>query len=460
MDQKPVIEYDVGPANSVSCALREGNMTTTRSDTNTLLSVLQERQRRIIASLPAFAKATIPAACILFLVSFIVRVSTDTSLRIDVSRGFSDLSLGSVISLLLGVFSNLVVWIFVIWSLSFVPYIAIQAHKASRHAYASLQAKPMRWVQLYAATFLPMAIFATAWNSFASQPRTAFSIRIGNWTDFLALLLGSSLVVMLLAAVNYWIPVRFAAVRLSFLSLLLYIALFLTYGQGITMASHAMVFGILIYIMFWSGQIADLSRRISLHDIDPRLAERFDEIFSRDQELRGLRDETELRKREHEAEMEKQQLQLSTTQSASDLSLNQQLAQIRQRKVVLNKDMNEVQLQVLETKIETLGEIFGILSEEMHNRMTGDIPEKLKELRQNVKGYSPEEIQSRMANIIGQINSNLQGIPETLEDLRTQLIATTTELERQTKLLADESRQNETGQPDASSGQPASPSAR
>lgn len=415
-------------------------MTETKAGADTLIRVLQNRQKRIIASLPSFAKATVPLAAAGFLISFLVRLFTDEALRSGIASEFGSLTLGSVISIVLGLFSSLVLWLFVVWSLLFVPYIAIQAHKASREADTSLDTKPLRWVQLYAATFLPMAIFATAWNSFASDTRPTISIKITSILDLSILLAGTGLVVVLISGINHWIPVRLAAIRLSFLSLLLYISLFLSYGRGIGMASHAMVFGILTYMLFGSGQFGDLFRRISLHDVDPKLAERFDEIVVRHQELRSLQDETELKKREHEAEMAKHQLELSTSQAESEVALSQQLAEIKKRKVLLNRDMNEVQLKVLETKIDTLGEVFGILSDEMNSRMSSDIPSRLKELRENVKAYTPEEIQRRMNDIMGQINSSLQGIPETLAELRVQLIAAASELEKQTRLLTDEAK--------------------
>jgi hypothetical protein len=200
-----------------------------------------------------------------------------------------------------------------------------------------------------------------------------------------------------------------------------------------------MVFGILLYLMFWAGDFSELARRISLHDIDSRLAERFEQIVARYEDVQNLKDETHLSRKEHEAQATKQKLQIEVQQSESDLALGAQLADMRAKKLSLTKKMNEVQLEVLEKKIDTYGAVFGILSGEMRSRLGDDIPLQIAELKTNVKNLSPEEIQVRMNQIMHRLNDSLQGIPESLAGLRTQLLETTTEIERQTRLIAAES---------------------
>jgi signal transduction histidine kinase len=284
-----------------------------------------------------------------------------------------------------------------------------------------------------------MAVFAIAWNSFAGNNERAYTLRIESRVDLLVLLLGTGLVVGSITAINRLIPVRLAAIRLSFFSTLLYLSLFLAYGQGVTMASHAMVFGILLYLMFGAAELSELARRISLHDIDTKLADRFEQIISRHDHVQNLKDETQLNRKEHEAQATKQKLQIEIAQAEGDLALGSQLSDMRVKKLDLTKKMNEVQLKVLEKKIDTYGQIFGILSGEMHLRLSDEIPGQIEELRNNVKNLTPEEIQTRMNRIMQQINNSLQGIPESLAELRTQLLATTTEIERQTRLIAAES---------------------
>ena len=290
-----------------------------------------------------------------------------------------------------------------------------------------------------------MAIFAIAWNSFASDAngQVSYVLRLAP-KDFLLLAAYTGVVVALITVINWKIPVRFAVVRLSFFSILLYASLFLTYGRGFTMASQAMVFGILIYLTFGAGQLSELARRISLHDVDPKLAESFEEIITHHDALQNLKDETQLKRTEHEVIASKRKLEIEIKQSESDLSLSQQFADMRTKKVELTKQMNEVQLSVLETKIGFLSDVFGVLSKEMHLRLSSAIPKQIEDLKKNVGTLTPEEIRLQMGVIIEQINSSLQGIPESLAELRTQLLETSTEIEQATRLLVGRSNEMET----------------
>lgn len=411
-----------------------------KRDDNKLLSSLHGRQADIAGTLPRFVRTTVPMALLLFAVSFAVRLYTDTALRTNLSAlSIESLTIGSVIAVVLGLFSSVVVWVFVIWSLTFVPYIAYTAHKSSRKADGVLITRPLRWLQLYAATFLPMAVFATAWNSLARHESQSVAIPVQTAADFALLAVGTALVVGLLSGINKWIPPRLAALRLSFLSFLLYMSLFLTYGRGVSVASHAMVFGILIYLMFGASQVADLARRISLHDVDPKIVERVEEITLRLQDVQGKKDATVLTREEHEAEASRQRLDMEIAEATSDLTLTKQLADIKAQKVRLNQEITTVQLKVFETHIDALGKVFSVMSEEFQNRMKTELPAKLQELSDNVKGYSHQELKDRMAGIMKEINGNLQGIPESLQELRAQLVATTNELEKQTRLLSADS---------------------
>lgn len=416
-----------------------------------ITEALQQRQQQILSRLPSFARTTFIIAAIGFLVYSIARLIFVASFRTQVLN--IELSLGTMIALLLGLFSNLVVWLFVVWSLSFIPYIAYYSHRASRGGAAIVTTRPLRWLQLYAATFLPMAVFAIAWNSIAHGDSGNYTLRIESRVDALVLFLGTALVVISIFGINRLIPVRFAAIRLSFLSTLIYLSLFLAYGQGVTMASHAMVFGILLYLMFFSAQLSELARRISLHDIDSKIADRFEQIIARHDEVQNLRDETQLTRKEHDAQTTKQKLGIEIAQANSDLGLNEQLAEMRVKKLNLTKKMNEAQLKLIENKIDYCKEVFEVLSGEMNSRVSNEIPQQIEELRRNVKDLTPEEIQSKMNQIIKRINENFQGIPDTLTELRNQLRETTSEIERQTRLIAAESDEENREPPKAKGAQ-------
>ncbi len=418
-------------------------LATPQKPTDSLLEVLQERQESILSRLPNFAKVTIPIATLGFALTFVIKLFADTSFRAQVSNMLlSQPTPGSIIALVLSIVANLIIWVFVVWSLSFVPFIAFYAYKASRKGVASVVTKPFRWVQLCASTFLPMAIFATAWISFANEGKSNVVVQITSVGDVIFVVFGTAFVVAILIAKNKWIPVRLAAVRLSLFSSLLYLSLFLAYGRGVGLASHSMVFGILIYIMFGSSQLAELARRITILDIDHEIAKRFDDLLNRHQELRSKQDNTYLMQKEHEAQSSQHQLDLTISRAGSDMDLEQQLAGIRKKKLSLNQKMNEVQLQIFEKKIQTLTDGFDILSSEFSERMGREIPQKLRDLKENVKTYSPQEIHTRLSLIMTEMNTSLEGIPESLEELRAKLLQTASELERQTRLLLEGSKES------------------
>jgi hypothetical protein len=410
----------------------------TRKD-DTVLDILQDRQKVILSTLPAFARVTLPVAIGGFVLTLLVRLATDQAMRDRItSVRWADITLGALIATFLGLFSDLIVWVFVVWSLAFVPFVAYHAHKASRQTEAKVMTRPMRWVQLYASTFLPMAIFALAWNSVGSNARPPEPLTLGSFTDFALLVLSTGLVVAILTAINKWIPVRLAAVRLSLFSCLLYLSLFLAYGWGVGLASAAMVFGILIYIMFNASDIAELGRRISIHDVDPVIADQFDKIATGHDTLRTREGENLLKQKEQDVRLAEQQFEIGIEKSDNEMALSVQLKDIRKKKLSLNQKMNETQLMVLEKKIDALGEVFTVLSSEVSERMGQEMPEQVRELRENVKSYTPEELQQKMNTIVSVVNRSLQGIPESLAELRTQLLLTTSEIEKQTRLMAAE----------------------
>lgn len=402
-----------------------------------LLLVLQERQRRVTSRIPSFSKVVVFIALACFIVSLLSSVVARNPTDGTWSVALENLSLSSFIAFILGLFSRFIVWLFVIISLVFVPYMTYQAHHASRYTVGSVATRPFRWVQLYAATFLPMAVFATTWMSFANEGTQEVSIKVASFREAMVIAILAALVVLALLAINHWIPIRLAAFRISFLSILLYSSLFLAYGLGWSFASHSMVFGILIYLTFGSSQFSDLARRVSLYDIDPILADRFEELATRHDQVKTIQDETNLKRKENETEIERQKLTITLAQTESEVALGSQLADVKKRKVELNRKMNEVQLLVLEKKIETMGSIFDVLSAELQSRMGSGIREKIDSLRERVKNMEPTEIGREMTSIYLQLNAGLDGIPETLTELRQQLLDTTNELERQTQLLAD-----------------------
>lgn len=420
--------------------------TTHSSDADSMLAILHERQQHILSKLPTFSKTTISIALVGLLATFVTKILTSESPSSYVASLVASPSLANLIAFALGAFSSLIIWMFVIWSLSFVPFIAYYAHKSSKDNKLGVVTKPFRWVQLYAATFLPMIIFATAWNSSPALENINVIISIQNITELIIVASGAIIIAITLGLVNRNVPIKLVSLRLSVFSSLLYLALFLAYGRGYGLASHVMVYGILLYLMFDSNQIGEIGRRIALHDVDPEVAERFDDIATRQQEVKSIEDTIKLKEKEQEAKAAKQKLEMNSARSDNEMALSGQLIEIKKKKMALNKDINTVQLQVLETKITTLSDVFGILSKELDSKNKSEIPEALGKLRESVKNYSPGAIQEKMNAIICEMNAGLRGIPESLDELREQLILTSTEIEKQTKLMSGSSNEENAGE--------------
>jgi hypothetical protein len=420
----------------------------TEPHTDSTVTALNARQSAMTERLPFFAVLTSLVAFAGFILSVYIQARGDTDLiaelRVFTPRGFS---IGAAIALMLGLFSRFIIWLFVVWSVTFVPYLSLRAHRAARATAKTLPAKPLRWLQLYAATFLPVALFATAWNSLPPGDHPPLSLKVASFSEMILLILGSAAVVGSATLINRLIPLKLSAVRLSLFSLMLYTALFLAYGLGVGLVSHMAVFGILIYIMFGSAHLAELARRISMHDLDPQLAERFHSFIQRYDELRGAHEGTELRRREqlrrreHGLTLEQQRLELEFARSERDVTLGQHLSQIKQKEVELSTSINQAQLSYLERKIETLKKMFEILSKEHHNKMSEEIPLLLEEMSAKVREYSADQIAEKLNEVISKVNTTLRGIPDTLSELRTQLRETADELHRETRMLRDRSEE-------------------
>lgn len=386
-----------------------------------MLSVVEERQKAILERFPAFARVTFVLALVGFIGTMGLTATSTGALphpfdQIDLHQ----LSLGLALALLLTVFANVIVWLFVVWSLSFVPFLAFNAHRASRSGLADphVRTRPVRWVQLYAATFLPMAVFATAWNSlpsFGSYPVSV--LRIESFWGFVTLVLSTAAVVVTLLLLNRAIPLRHATIRLSLISCLLYCTLFLAYGCGFGVASHAMVFGILAYLMFGAQQFSELARRLAIHDLSPEVANKLDQLLAREHQLSSLQEDLALKKKEQEHE------------------LTRQLAAITEKKLALAGKVNEKQLEVLGHKIDNLSQAFSIVASEYNDRIIRDLPYRLSEFRANVQKLSPEAIQKQFRSLLSEINQGIEGVPESLAEVRTQLVQATNDLEKQTRLL-------------------------
>lgn len=425
-------------------------------DEATLVEVLQERQQRLLALMPNYARKVTSWAIWGFLIYLffpllaklislfttfitspklslpdVIAVLGNELLKIFAVNNFT---LGSLISIVLSLFSNVVMWAFVIWSLSFIPYLAYHSYKLSQEARSKLATRPLKWVQLFASTFLPMAAFAIAWNSTVTHTSNII-VQIRSMDEAVILAIGTIIVAGTLFAINFVVPSSAIAIRLSLFSALIYASLFLAYGQGYSVASFAMLFGILFYLMFASGQIEEMGRRIVIYDLDPGIAKKVDVINARTQELQIIHDETVLSERENRMLQEQARAKSKLAESQVEQRLGEQLSEIQAKKIELVHKMNQAQIELLEQKINMLGVAFDIISKEYSTKITQDFPTQLEELRQAARTLPPQELYAKMDAFMRGMNLLLDGLPETFGELKAQLLKAASDLETQTRLL-------------------------
>jgi arginyl-tRNA synthetase len=127
--------------------------------------------------------------------------------------------------------------------------------------------------------------------------------------------------------------------------------------------------------------------------------------------------------------------------------VGEQLAEIQAKKIELVNKMNKAQMAMLEQKINMLGSAFDVVSKEYKSKQSQDFQKRLEELRENARTLSPKELTEKTENLIGGMDFLLEGLPETLGELRWQLLKAASDLEQQTNLLVASDEKPEKEEP-------------
>ena len=201
------------------------------------------------------------------------------------------------------------------------------------------------------------------------------------------------------------------------------------------MASLAMLFGILFYLIFASGQIEEMGRRLVVYDLDPNISKKVDVINARFQTLQVTHDEITLSERENRMLQDQSRAKSKLAEAQMEQRLGEQLSEIQSRKIELVHKMNRTQIEMLEQKINMLGSAFDIVSKEYTNKLTQDFPRQLEVLKEDARTLPAKELSEKMNGFMGGMNLLLEGMPETLGELKKQLITAADDLENQTRML-------------------------
>ena len=296
-----------------------------------------------------------------------------------------------------------------------------------------------------------MAIFAVIWNSFAVEGSIVVA-RIDSFNEVAAVAVGTVVVSFILWLVNRVLPSQWIALRLSIMSFMLYAALFLSYGWGYGLVSYYMLFGVLVYlVLFGSSHLEAIGREVVTYDLDSQVAQGLREILTQYQKTKAV--EEEMVKREYISEIQKKEYQqiLRMAEGETDASLRAQLADIYRERADLNRRVNEARIGLFRRKLDAISELYEILSSELSRKADEEIPRQIEKIRDNVQDFSPEELRECLNRLMVQINSSFAGLPESLEDLRTEVRQLTDDVEQYTRFLLSGSEDAESS-PESSAG--------
>jgi hypothetical protein len=195
--------------------------------------------------------------------------------------------------------------------------------------------------------------------------------------------------------------------------------------------------------MFGSAQIEEVGRRIVVYDLDPSISKKVDVINSRFQSLQVTHDEIALSERENQMLEDQSRAKSKLAESQMAQKLGDQLAEIQTRKVELVHRMTTTQIEILEHKIDMLDQAFAIVSKEYTSRLAQDFPKQLDDLKEAARTLPANELSAKMNDFMGRMNLLLEGLPETLGELKTQVLKAADDLESQTRLLLPTSEKSE-----------------
>ena len=183
------------------------------------------------------------------------------------------------------------------------------------------------------------------------------------------------------------------------------------------------------------GAGEEVGRRIVVYDLDPSISKKVDVINSRFQSLQVTHDEIALSERENRMLQDQSKAKSKLAESQMEQKLGDQLSEIQTRKVELVHRMNRTQIEILERKIDMLDQAFEIVSKEYTSKLSQDFPKQLDELKNAARTLPANELSAKMTDFMGGMNLLLEGLPETLGELKTQVLKAANDLESQTRLL-------------------------
>lgn len=401
-----------------------------------LLQLLQARQTFVVDRVPRFAIATGILAAVFFISTALVQWWWDKPSAIPMSlEALKNPTAGLLIYTFLALFCQYLTWLFAIWSVAFVPYVALVAHGASKRVTLDIEFHRTRWIQLGAATILPAFVFALFYGTAADQgtvstlPTTA--------AEGVGVLLAAAVTGGVLSLINLLISAPRVDLKLAMFSGLLYLSLYLHYGQGIGLVSQAVLLGILGYIWFAADQVRELIAGMATFDLNPKTVEKLNALVDRRQDLRGVADETALRREEIVVEAERKTAEIEAKKVEDESAIEAQIASIQGARVKLTTETHKAMLVLFQRQLDDYQTVFSVYSGELDERVKRDRERRIELLKGRASELPSDKLAEELKAVVGVIHRDFDGVPEALEELHARMIEVTDKMKRQTLALIE-----------------------
>ncbi|WP_046744324.1 FUSC family protein [Kordia zhangzhouensis] len=408
-----------------------GDMISESSMAEKLIQGLEARQKATLDNLPKYGKWSIIIGIAILVIGITIQILTGTlpNEQFQLINSLKTPTIGGILTFFFTIIAFIINAVFAVWAVSFIPYFAYKSYKASRQIKIPLRTNSSKWIQLFASVFLPIIAFSI----FASNvPTTNSSFLINlSFQDFLTILIGALVTWGILYVTVKFIPLKYIVVHLTIYSLLLYAVIFFAYILGFGTITYGAVLGMMLFLMFSSNKLGEITRRISIYDIDSNIADKLTAVSNRENTIKVKEAEADVGKLDRELGNRVENLK-------NEEEISKQLQQIKTSQLEINSKVGKTKLDIFNKKLDLYNRLFTIISEEYEVKVNEELPDLLGTFKENVKNMSAKELGERMDAIINQVNSSLDSIPKGLDNLRLEMKKATKELKDATQELKNE----------------------
>lgn len=386
---------------------------------STILDVYEKRQEFIRDKTYKASKIILGISLLLMTITFFVQLFKDPT-PLDKLTIFThaELSFSYIATTVLTVLFNYIIWVFSVATFVFSPLIISIIYQGSKE-YSIKGGKGIKLLQVASSLFLPAFLFAILWMNYGIEKTTIAMVpTVG---DIAIIIVGSIVVSLVLWITTEFIPLKFAEVRLTVISSLLYSALFFMYSMGYSIIAMSILVGIIVFLIFKTKEIEMLANVLILYDLELEVANNIIESSSRRKQQDASQEELAVKVIDLQLERDYIDHAANEQQVYNDKRLAEQISAIQTEKLNLNEMANQAKLKYLQKKYEAINEMYSILEQERSDKIETEIPKKIKILREEAKNYTPEQLSQKMDALIGEMNFGGDYMPRALKKLQNEM---------------------------------------